>query len=106
MFQHSSLSHINRAKWLRLFPLERHHVRHLLTVSAMIAGAVFLLGACLYRRVWHPEWTGGQALAGLWPFYLVAALSIYFGWRFHQSGTTDHAGVVTKQLAGHEESKS
>lgn len=87
MFQHNSLNPINREKWLSLPVLEWHRTRHFLTVSAVVAGALFLLGACLYRRVWHPEWTGGQALAVFWPLYLAAASSIFFGWRFNLSGS-------------------
>ena len=87
MFRHNSLNHINREKWLSMSLLEWRRTRHFLTVSAVVAGALFLLGACLYRRIWHPEWTGGQALAALWPLYLTAASSIYLGWRFNRSGS-------------------
>jgi hypothetical protein len=87
MLQHSSLNQIARGKKLRALLRERHRERHILAVSAMLAGALITLGACLYRRVWHPEWVGGQALQALWPFYIAAALSLYFGWRLSDAGS-------------------
>jgi hypothetical protein len=85
MYPQNSLGQIEREKWLRLPSLKSRRMQELLIGSAVIAGALCLLGACAYRRVWHPEWTGGQALQALWPFYLAAALSIYCGWRFNHA---------------------
>lgn len=56
-----------------------------LYISVATAGTLVLLGACLYRRLRHPEWTGGQALQVLWPFYLAGALSICTAWLFNDA---------------------
>jgi hypothetical protein len=39
-------------------------------------GVAALLGASLYRRWLHPDWTGAQALAALWPVYIAGAISV------------------------------
>jgi hypothetical protein len=53
-----------------------------LTAAAIVGGTLLLIAASLYRRFWHPEWTGGHALATLWPFYLSSASMIVAGWVF------------------------
>jgi hypothetical protein len=47
---------------------------------AVLGGFLILFGTCLYRRIRHPDWTGGQALAALWPLYLAGVVSICSGW--------------------------
>jgi hypothetical protein len=53
-----------------------------IAVSAAAVATLLLSGTCLYRRVWHPDWTGAQALHAFWPLYLAAGLSIFLSWRF------------------------
>jgi len=45
-----------------------------------LVGALVLAGACVYRRVWRPDWTGGEALEALWPFYVAGAVSVASRW--------------------------
>lgn len=60
---------------------------------AVAAGSLILLGACLYRRIRHPDWTGGQALASLWAVYLAGAVSICGGWLCDDPGMAGDAIV-------------
>jgi hypothetical protein len=68
----------SQLQWLR--------APHFLCISIATAGTLALLGACLYRRLRHPEWTGGQALQALWPIYLAGVSSICIGWLFNAKG--------------------
>jgi len=70
-----------------------HRALHLVRFWGVAVGSLILLGACLYRRVKHPDWTGAQALAILWPIYLVAGISICSGWLFSNATMTD-GGIV------------
>jgi hypothetical protein len=65
-------------------PHRLYHVR----AWGVVAGSLILLSACLYRRVRHPDWTGGQAVAVLWPIYLVGIVSICSGWLFRNADGT------------------
>jgi hypothetical protein len=47
---------------------------------AAVFGALLLFAACGYRRFWHPDWSGGQALAALWPVYVVGCVPILVRW--------------------------
>lgn len=67
--------------------VRRAHAR--LCISGAVAGMVVLLGACLYRRWLHPDWTGAQALAALWPVYIAGAVSVCAGWYFNTAASTD-----------------
>jgi hypothetical protein len=60
---------------------------------AVAAGSLILLGACLYRRIRHPDWTGGQALTALWAVYLAGAVSICGGWLCNDPGMAGDAIV-------------
>jgi len=84
MFQRSdgNLNRLDRKEQARPSQLQRQRALDILWVWAASAGTLVLLGACLYRRLRHPEWTGGQALQVLWPFYLAGAMSICVGWIF------------------------
>jgi hypothetical protein len=73
---------LGRKKQARPSQVQRQRAPYLLRVSVATAGTAILLGACLYRRVWHPEWTGGQALEALWPIYLAGSASICAAWLF------------------------
>ena len=55
-------------------------VREQLVTLTIAAGALVLLGACVYRHVARPDWTAGEALEVLWPLYLAGALSLVLGW--------------------------
>jgi hypothetical protein len=61
---------------------------YLMRAWGAAVGSLILLGACLYRRMRHTDWTGGQAVAVLWPVYLVGALSICSGWLFREASAT------------------
>jgi hypothetical protein len=84
MFQRSDgyLDRLGRKERARPSEIQWQRAQYLLRVSIATAGTVILLGACLYRRVRHPEWTGGQALEALWPLYLAGAASICTAWLF------------------------
>lgn len=79
---HSSLRQLDRRERVSGLLPQWERVQNFLAVLASVAGALILFGACLYRRLWHPEWTGGQALEALWPFYLAGALPICIAWYF------------------------
>jgi hypothetical protein len=64
---------------------QERHPLYLVRAWGVAAGSLILLGACLYRRIKHPDWTGGQAVAALWPVYLVAVASICSGWLFRDA---------------------
>jgi hypothetical protein len=64
---------------------QERHPLYLVRAWGVAAGSLILLGACLYRRIKHPDWTGGQAVAALWPVYLLAAVSICSGWLFRDA---------------------
>jgi hypothetical protein len=64
------------------------HPLCLVRAWGVAAGSLILLGTCLYRRVRHPDWTGGQALTVLWPVYLVGVMSICSGWLFRGANET------------------
>lgn len=66
---------------------ERHPL-YVVRAWGVVAGSLILLSACLYRRIRHPDWTGGQAVAGLWPVYLVGIVSICSGWLFRDADGT------------------
>ena len=61
---------------------------YLVRAWGVAAGSLILMGACLYRRIRHPDWTGGQAVAVLWPVYLVGVGSICSGWLFRDATET------------------
>lgn len=84
MFQRSdnNLDQLDRKQPQGPTQPQLRRAQELLCISVASAGTLVLLGACLYRRLRHPEWTGGQALTALWPFYLAGALSICTGWLF------------------------
>ncbi len=52
---------------------------------AAVFGALLLFAACGYRRIWHPDWSGGQALAALWPVYVVGCVPILARWAMARS---------------------
>jgi hypothetical protein len=63
---------------------QRHPLYHV-RAWGVVAGSLILLSVCLYRRMRHPDWTGGQAVAVLWPVYLVGIVSICSGWLFRDA---------------------
>src|SRR5215831_16372199 len=67
---------------------------------AVAAGSLILLGACLYRRIRHPDWTGGQAVAVLWPMYVVGVLSICGGWLLRDANKTLRTPAALAGKAG------
>jgi len=78
-------------------PTPAGHARHapdVVRTWAVLAGFAILFGTCLYRRIRHPDWSGGQALAALWPVYLAGVVSICSGWLFKDGS------VVGAALAG------
>ena len=70
-----------------------HRSQNLVRAWAVAAGSLILLGVCLYRRIRHPDWTGGQALAALWAVYLAGAVSICGGWLCHDPSMAGDAIV-------------
>jgi hypothetical protein len=70
-----------------------HRSQGLVRAWAVAAGSLILLGVCLYRRIRHPDWTGGQALAALWAVYLAGAVSICGGWLCHDPSMAGDAIV-------------
>jgi hypothetical protein len=78
----SNLDRLERKERSKPSQVQWQRAQVLLCLSAATAGTLVLLGACLYRRARHPEWTGAQALEALWPLYLASALSICLGWLF------------------------
>jgi hypothetical protein len=51
-----------------------------LVASTIITGGMLMLGAWLYRLFLRPEWTAPEALAELWPFHAIGALTLAVGW--------------------------
>src|SRR5215475_6707434 len=78
---------------------ERHPL-YLVRAWGVAAGSLILLGACLYRRIKHPDWTGGQAVAVLWPVYMVGAFSICSGWLFRDANKTLRTPAALAGKAG------
>jgi len=78
---------------------ERHPL-YLVRAWGVAAGSLILLGACLYRRIKHPDWTGGQAVAVLWPVYMVGAFSICSGWLFRDGNKTLRTPAALAGKAG------
>ena len=70
----------------------------LVDVAALLGGLV-LFGVCGYRRLWHPEWSGLQALANLWPLYVIGGAPIvawWVGWlRASAAPAVSRAGAST-----------
>jgi hypothetical protein len=52
---------------------------------AAVLGGLLLFAICGYRRIWHPEWSGAEAMAMLWPVYVVGGLPILTRWAIAQS---------------------
>jgi hypothetical protein len=67
-------------QFVRTVLVAGHWLRERLLTSAIAVGGLMLLGSCLYRPIFHPDWTAAEALAALWPFYLAGALSLALGW--------------------------
>jgi len=60
-------------------------------------GALLLFAIWGYRRICHPDWSGAQALAFLWPVYVVGVLPILVRWALAQpwgSRTLEWAGAA------------
>jgi hypothetical protein len=51
---------------------------------AAVLGALLLFAACGYRRIWHPDWSGAEALAAIWPVYVVGCIPILVRWAMVQ----------------------
>jgi hypothetical protein len=51
-----------------------------LSNCAAVLGALLLFAACGYRRIWHPDWSGAEALAALWPVYVLGCIPILLRW--------------------------
>jgi len=64
----------------RARPSRGVRAQEILGITVATVGTLILFGACLYRRLRHPDWTGGQALEAFWPLYIAGALSICIGW--------------------------
>jgi hypothetical protein len=58
---------------------QTRHAGQLLNVAAVLGG-LLLFGIGGYRRLWHPDWSGGHALVTLWPLYLAGAAPILLRW--------------------------
>jgi hypothetical protein len=52
----------------------------LLAAILILLGGLLMIGAYVYRVFIHPEWTSEQALASLWPFFLVGSATLMLGW--------------------------
>src|SRR5215467_155067 len=78
---------------------ERHPL-YLARAWGVAAGSLILLCACLYRRIKHPDWTGGQAVAVLWPVYIIGAFSICSGWLFRDANKTLRTPAALAGKAG------
>jgi hypothetical protein len=73
----------------KLSRLRDRRAQSCLCISGAVFGVAALLGASLYRRWLHPDWTGAQALAALWPVYIAGAISVCTGWYFNTGTSTD-----------------
>jgi predicted membrane channel-forming protein YqfA (hemolysin III family) len=52
----------------------------LVAASLMLLGGLLMLGAYVYRVFVHPEWTSHEAVAALWPFFVVGSATLMLGW--------------------------
>ena len=55
--------------------------------AAVIACACLFIAACLYRRLWQPNWSGAEALEALWIFYAAGGALIAFALLFREKRT-------------------
>jgi len=81
-------------------PQDQERPLYLVRAWGVAAGSLLLSGACLYRRIRHPDWTGGQAVAVLWPVYLVGVLSIFSGWIFRDANGKQHTPAAREGKNG------
>jgi O-antigen/teichoic acid export membrane protein len=65
---------------IRTVIIAGHSVREHLITFLIAIGGLMLLGGCLYRPIFHPDWTAAEALEYLWPFYLAGTMSVVLGW--------------------------
>jgi len=79
---------------------QKRHPLYLVRAWGVAAGSSILLGACLYRRIRHPDWTGGQAVAVLWPMYVVGVVSICGGWLLRDANKTLRTPAALAGKAG------
>jgi hypothetical protein len=66
--------------------LARARSRTFIVTVAVTIGIMSALGAYVYRRIWHADWTGAQALDVLWPYYMVSGLAFVAAWFFRDPG--------------------
>ena len=90
---HSDLDLLKRMELSGAPHDQDHCALHPVRFWGVAVGSLILLGACLYRRIGHPDWTGAQAVAAFWPIYLVAGVSICSGWLFGDATMTG-GGIV------------
>src|SRR5262249_583635 len=81
----SATTRDGREHHVGLSPALWSHVRGFVAISLAIVGTLLLAGAFFYHRLWHPDWTGVQALQALWLCYLAAAMAIYLSWRLSEA---------------------
>lgn len=46
----------------------------------IVTGGALLIGACAYRIFVRPDLPSPEAMAALWPYFLVGTVALYLGW--------------------------
>ena len=62
----------DRAAWKRQ--------RDSIAAYLIAGGTVLFLASYVYRRFWHPYWTGSYAMQELWLSYIVSLVMVIAGW--------------------------
>jgi hypothetical protein len=52
----------------------------LIAALLITIGGLLMIGAYVYRVFIHPEWTSGQAVSALWPYFAVGSATLMLGW--------------------------
>jgi predicted membrane channel-forming protein YqfA (hemolysin III family) len=58
----------------------------------ILLGVLLMIGAYVYRVFLQPEWTSEQAVAELWPFFVVGSAILMLGW------VVDRTAVATGRV--------